>query len=612
MQQEPSRQRWQRAWKAWLPLAAAGLAGVFFLLAAWLNPLPVAADAPCGEPGVALPALQGKESPRSGDWVTVEAVVSADFTHDDGFGGFFLQQPVAEVAEGETGSRALFVYAPEARVTTGERLRLRGRVGEYQGMTQLSRIRIKAHCGEHPPLTPVPVTLPLTSAQRHHLQGMLVTLEPPLAVTGNYSLGRFGTLTLADQRLYTPTQKELPGPAARRLAAANRERMLILDNGSRRQFPDPLPYPPQGLSAERSVRVGDQLEAVTGVLDYRYGDWRLQPLTQPVFRAVNLRPQAPPAPAAGHLRLAAFNVENYFNASQGFPTPRGAISPRELARQEGKLSAVLSGLQASAVALVEVANDGYGADSSVASLAALAGESWAWATPDTPRTGADEITNGLIYDRRQLLAEGPAFSPQHPAFAQGNRPPLGQWLRHRDSGLRLLVVVNHWKSKRCQHATGALQDQNDGQACWNPLRLAAAEPLLEWLESLPGTSDSPVLLLGDLNAYAREQPLKRLAGGGYLNLLAGQEPVAHSYVFKGQSGTLDYALGNAPLMLLLVQARLWGINADEPPVLDYRLGSKSREQRQRLYSASPWRSSDHDPLWLDLNPAFTPTVGYKD
>ncbi|TVP52737.1 MAG: ExeM/NucH family extracellular endonuclease [Halomonadaceae bacterium] len=602
MQQESTQHRWRQRGKAWLPVAAGSLAGVYFALAAWLNPLEVAADAPCGEPGVLLSALQGEVSPRTGDWVTVEAVVSADFTHEDGFGGFFLQQPAAEVAPDKTRSRGLFVYAPETQVVVGERLRLRGQVGQHHGMTQLSRIQIEGRCGEHGALTPVPVSLPLTEAQRHRLQGMVITLEPPITVTGNYSLGRFGTLKLADERLYIPTQLALPGQAAQRLAAANRERMLILDNGSRRQFPDPVPYPPEGLTAERTVRTGDQLEALTGVLDYRYDNWRLQPLSTPLFNTANPRPQAPPAPEAGQLRLAAFNVENYFNGNQGFPTPRGAISPRELARQEAKLSAVLRGLQAAAVGLVEVANDGYGADSSIASLAAMAGEDWAWATPETPRTGSDEITNGLIYDRRQLVALGPAFSPEHRAFMGGNRPPLGQWLRHRHSGVTVLVVVNHWKSKRCGNATGEQQDQNDGQACWNPLRLAAAEALIQWLGTLPEAAHSPVLLLGDLNAYAREEPLQRLAAAGFTNLLAEQQPPPHSYVFMGQSGTLDYALGNPPLLALLEQVQLWGINGDEPPLLDYRLGGKTREQRQQLFSDSPWRSSDHDPIWVDIRP----------
>ena len=41
----------------------------------------------------------------------------------------------------------------------------------------------------------------------------------------------------------------------------------------------------------------------------------------------------------------------------------------------------------------------------------------------------------------------------------------------------------------------------------------------------------------------------------------------------------------------------WHVNADEPAVLDYNTGSG----RQDLYSASPYRASDHDPVIISLD-----------
>ncbi|MDX1587709.1 MAG: ExeM/NucH family extracellular endonuclease [Oleiphilaceae bacterium] len=602
MQPKANPNHWQQRLRAWWPLLAGAAVMGYFLLAYWFYPLPANAEGPCGQPAEALSRLQGSPSPRAGEWVTTEAVVTADFTADDQLRGFFFQQPLAEVADGG-GSRALFVFAPGASVSPGERLRLRGRVSQFHGMTQLSDIRIESRCGQHGPVLPVPVSLPLSESRRQALQAMVIRLEPPLTVTGNYALGRYGALTLADQRLMIPTQVVPPGEPARAMASRNRARSLLLDNASRRQFPDPVPYPPPRLSAEHSIRVGDGLDAVTGVLDYRYEQWRLQPLTTPVFHPDNPRPP-PPSPAAPeHLRLAAFNVENYFNGAGGFPTARGARSPRELARQEAKLGAVLAGLGASVVALAEVANDGYDSQSSVASLAALAGEHWQWARPagEGPKpSGGDEIAVGLIYDDRVLAAEGAAMSPEHPAFARHNRPPLAQWLRHRASGGRLLVVVNHWKSKRCQGAQGENRDQQDGQACWNPRREAAAGALLKWLGSLPVEDDTPVLLLGDFNAYARETPLRRLAREGFGNLMGKDSAKAYSYVFRGQSGALTHALGNSAVQRRLAAIGHWAVNADEPAVLGYRLQDKPPSQRETLFSEGPWRSSDHDPLWLDL------------
>lgn len=603
MDKSPQTQPVQRLIRAWGPLLVVVAASGYFLLVAWLSPLPVSAQAPCGEPAVLLSDLQGSPSSRLGEWVTTEAVVTADFTGEDQLRGFFYQQPMGDQSTAGA-SRALFVFAPEAAVNAGERLRLRGRVSKFHGMTQLSDITVKARCGHHGPVRPVLVSLPVTETRRQSLQGMVIELQPPLVVTGNYSLGRYGSLLLADERLRTPTQVVPPGEPARARAAEGQARILRLDDRRRTQFPDIIPYPPPQLTAENSVRVGDRLEALTGVLDYRYDHWRLQPLSRPEFRRSNPRPSPPPSPEKGQVRLAVFNVANYFNGHDGFPTARGAQSPRELERQEAKLGAVLEGLQASVVALVEVANDGDDRHSSVASLAALAGEHWRWARHKGARTGQDEIAVGLIYDANEMTAEGQAMSPDSPAFARHNRPPLAQWLRHKASGERLLVVVNHWKSKSCDQARGENRDRRDGQSCWNPVREAAARELLQWLETLSPEDNTPVLLLGDFNAYARETPLAKLHRAGYANLLGGRASTAYTYVYKGQSGTLDYALGNRESQHRLTAMETWSVNSDEAPVLDYRLRHRSPQQRRNLFSDGPWRASDHDPLWLDL--ALTP------
>jgi uncharacterized protein len=54
-----------------------------------------------------------------------------------------------------------------------------------------------------------------------------------------------------------------------------------------------------------------------------------------------------------------------------------------------------------------------------------------------------------------------------------------------------------------------------------------------------------VLVLGDMNAYAKEDPITVFEGAGYTNTIAdalGDE--AYSFVFQGQSGYLDHALAS--------------------------------------------------------------------
>ena len=110
-----------------------------------------------------------------------------------------------------------------------------------------------------------------------------------------------------------------------------------------------------------------------------------------------------------------------------------------------------------------------------------------------------------------------------------------------------------------------------------------------------------VLIIGDLNAYARETPITTVERAGYTNLkdrFMGAE--TYSYVFFGQSGYLSHALASSSLTAQVTDLVVWHINADEPRVLDYNEEDKSPEQLVDLYHADPYRSSDHDPVLIGL------------
>ncbi len=71
---------------------------------------------------------------------------------------------------------------------------------------------------------------------------------------------------------------------------------------------------------------------------------------------------------------------------------------------------------------------------------------------------------------------------------------------------------------------------------------------------------------------------------------------AYSYVFDGQWGYLDHALGSPSLFAQTASAAEWHINSDEPSVLDYNTEYKTAGQIISLYSSDPIRTSDHDPI----------------
>jgi predicted extracellular nuclease len=113
------------------------------------------------------------------------------------------------------------------------------------------------------------------------------------------------------------------------------------------------------LSASHTVRVGDTLNGVTGVLEQRFGEYRLQPVGPVAIAAANPRP-AGPAAVGGTLRVAGMNVLNYFNGNGqggGFPTERGATTLEEFARQRAKTVATIVTMDADIIGLSEIEND---------------------------------------------------------------------------------------------------------------------------------------------------------------------------------------------------------------------------------------------------------------
>lgn len=244
---------------------------------------------------------------------------------------------------------------------------------------------------------------------------------------------------------------------------------------------------------------------------------------------------------------------------------------------------------------MELENDGRGPDSAVAQLVAALGHDWAAVRPR--EAGDDAIRVGLLYRADRVEPVGESDSLDETPFNAYSRVPLAQTFRVRDSGETLRVVANHFKSRSCRHARGDNVSQGDGEGCYAPVRARSARTLLTWLEDLP---PQDTLVLGDLNSHATDRPLQILAEGGFQrpSVLAGDD--GYSYRFHGVRGTLDYILPGPSLQARVVGGAVWHINADEPPVLDYNLEYHSGDRADRLYGPGPWRSSDHDPVYLDL------------
>jgi predicted extracellular nuclease len=346
----------------------------------------------------------------------------------------------------------------------------------------------------------------------------------------------------------------------------------------------------------------------------------------PRFARDNPR-SAPPRLPVGNVKAASFNVLNFFTtfgdgttasgqsgqgcslgASVAKSNCRGADNLAEFRRQRAKIVAALLAIDADVFGLMEIQNNG---DVAVANLvealnAAAGGERYAL-VPRPEQTGSDAIRVAMIYKPSRLRLAGPALSDPDPV---NSRPPMAQTFIAANGG-SFSLVVNHMKSKGgCPDAGSPDADRGDGQGCWNVTRLQQARRLAEVFvpQVRMAAQDPDVLLMGDFNAYGAEDPIRLLGDYGFKNQIerfVRRGALPYSYVFDGEAGYLDHALASAPLQSQVLGAAEWHINADEPSVIDYNTEFKPQD----LYSATPYRSSDHDPVVISLGLRGKPESG---
>ncbi|WPU55751.1 ExeM/NucH family extracellular endonuclease [Stenotrophomonas acidaminiphila] len=539
----------------------------------------------------------GPRSPLEGRQVTVEGFVTADLRA--GLGGVFLQ----DAGDGDPAtSDALFVQLDPARaLPAGQWLRVTGTVQELaagKGGQTLTALQAETLAAARARPAPAVTVLEAVPASWEALEGMKVRITAPLTLAGQDQLARHGELAVAfDGRLWQPTELAAAGTAENTaLVADNARRRLRLDDGSSQRDPGRVSYLPEAAQ----LRTGMVFRGVEGVVDQRHdGDYRLQLTVALPVPAIE-RPQPPVV--AGALRIAAFNLENYFNGDGhggGFPTLRGAKTFAQFQAQQAKLVATIRGLDADVAALMELENDGYGPDSAIAGLVRALNEGQGkdrhWAFVDAGKgPGDNPIRVGIIYRAARVAPVGkPAVLEREP-FGERSRVPLAQAFRMGRKGRPFVVVANHFKSKGCSEASGADADQNDGQGCWTATRVESARLLHQWLQRDPtGSGSVDAVLLGDFNAYAMEAPIRQLQADGWRDAfkVAGV-PQPYSYVYNGLTGRLDHALLNPGMAARLKGAAEWHINADEADDAGY----------QGRNVPGPWRSSDHDPLLLGFDP----------
>ena len=535
----------------------------------------------CSAAPTAIAAIQGDgfESPLLGQQVKVRGIVTLIKKGD----GLFLEQPESDA--NPRSSNAIFISSTPApgTVEEGDLIALSGTVAELGESRDTQTAIIDAvdisKCASAQSLPLTGIKLPLDNAGRESLEGMRIQLNGPLVATDVFQFDR-GNVTLSGNGLqFVATEVVQPGEEAVEYQAHIAEQAMAVN------IPEDVALP--GLMVS-GVRV-DQFKGVLAH-DNRGKRVVLQSLSGTGETNFPLPESAKP----GTLRLVGMNLHNYFNGDghgAGFPTPRGAETIEGFQHQRARIGAAIRALDPEVVAVMELENDGFDEASAAQDFIRLSsdatGHDWRVTRPINDDTGADRIAVGIFYRADKLEAIGPSQTLKGPEF-EASRQPQAQLFKRLDNDENLLVVINHLKSKGSCPETGENANQGDGQGCWNPIRQASAQKMAEWAKSVAGASGTAnILILGDMNAYRNEDPIKAIRKAGFTELVeAEHQGPTFSFAFYGRHGTLDYAFGSAALRDKVQQAFIWQVNSILP-------GNMELPQ--------PWlRFSDHDPVVVDL------------
>jgi len=575
------------------------------LLLILLYSLSANAQLNCGEAVTHLiHDIQGDElsSPLTDRNVRVKGIVTGVYQGNDLLRGFFMQEERADWDEDPFTSEGIFVFQGEGfftEVTTGDQVVVEATVIEFNDLTELTDVQVTVCQSGLTPDTTLLSDWSNEPAFAERYEGMLVRFTDTMTITGIRDLDRFGELVLSPSgRQWQYTEQFPPSTDVADYEAEQLEERIILDdekNGSDRR-------PIFHLENNISLRAGQQVNRLAGVLSEAFDAYRLRPVGEVRFSGNNRQHSS--FLDTGNLRVATFNVENYFNGNGtggGFSTSRGADNQSEFEQQTRKLVTAILDLNAHVIGVQEVENDYPAGDRSslaqlVAALNATAptGHTYGYVNPGE-RIGTDVIAVGIIYRSDVVTPTGDAHILDEPVelfqVDASNRAPLAQ--QFELGGRAFWVVSNHFKSKGASgydNRPGASpldDDRSDGQSYWNQTRTLASLAVVDWMNALTQNDPDPrVIILGDLNAYSQEDPVQVLEQAGYTNALEGM----YTIDFRGFWGMLDHILLSPAMKAGLLATTTIPINADESDLRNYQ------SEDPEYVDNSGRRSADHDPI----------------
>ncbi|MQA79518.1 MAG: hypothetical protein GEV10_13750 [Streptosporangiales bacterium] len=381
------------------------------------------------------------------------------------------------------------------------------------------------------------------------LEGMRLRLDDPVAVGPTNSFGELPVVVRG------ASPRSASGGVVQTERDGNPERLVL-----RGAFAD-VP----------TANVGDTLRgAVTGVLDYNFGNYSLEIDATPAVRDGGIQREVTSRQHRSELSVGAFNVENL-----------APSSPAE--KFTGLAETIVRNLRAPDILTVEEVQDDSGPtdDGTVtagqtiekltAAITAAGGPAYRWESVD-PEDNVDggqpggNIRVGFLYrtdrgigfvdaprgdattpvgvttrhGRPRLTVNPGRIDPADPAFEESRKPLVGQFTWRGDD---VFVIANHWNSKGGdQPLMGRFQPPS---LTSEAQRVGQANAVAAFVDTLQRADrDAAVVAAGDFNDFPWSPPLRTLTSRTGLVDLPRALPLRdqYTYDYQGNSEVLDHIL----------------------------------------------------------------------
>lgn len=390
--------------------------------------------------------------------------------------------------------------------------------------------------------------------------GTEVIFDVPIFVSSNAASY---TYTVSPRRLFTPTNQAFPRTTAYQTVVSQNSKGAMQLTG-----------------VDDYHRCGEKIYNLRArvnsqnTLSFISGLWREN--TRKYMDTVNVRRLVNIDGCDTCLLVCTSNLENYFMGNAYHE------------RQRAKVIDALTHIDADLFGFVEIECG----DAAVREIVSylnnrLPHRNYTYVADGTTASGTDTKA-AFVYDKKLLKTYGEL---QVIGTGVGKARKEMQVFEQKHNGERFIFSVNHFKAKT-GGGTGADADQKDGQGSYNAARCEEAQAVLDlYVRISPQLQEKDILIMGDLNAYAKEDPIRKFLDYGLIDLhRAFHADTSYSYQYGGLAGYLDHAICSPSLYAQVRGAIGFHCNSDENDRYTY---DKSSDQTM-------FRYSDHDPVLVGL------------